>query len=72
MYTCQSVIVSQMWRISKCSSSPTDELSYSEKTQILAYVCKTVDNEKRTFAVDHVRAFFGGEERRSVREVDKN
>ena len=29
--TCQSSSVSQIWRTSKCSSSPTDELSYSAR-----------------------------------------
>jgi hypothetical protein len=29
--TCQSIKAETRWRISKCSSSPTDELSYSVK-----------------------------------------
>ena len=40
--TCQSSRVSQMCRISKCSSSPTDELSYSGDNHTVTLRQKTV------------------------------
>ena len=75
-HNCQSVSASRTWRAAKCSSSPTDELSYSEKLRISARPVLWVYESQRctthTLAVDNVRPFFRSKELGGVREIDKD
>lgn len=70
MMTFQLKSVSHNCRISKCSSSPTEELSYSASAMLSVEVLENRAGTP-TLPVHHVRALFRCEEHRGVGEVHK-